>query len=237
MNCRAIRRRVRLALLLAAAAMAGGCLEPSPVLEAAFVADPNEGPSPLVVQFDASGSYAEGGAIVAYGWDFGDGSDGTGMTPAHIYTSDVERTHTMVLTVTDNEGRHAEATGEVTVSPPAPGSPAETIEFVWPFHYDASGEDAAALNDEYFTLENTGTQPADLTGWSVSNEHGDTFEFPDGFTLAPGAIVMIHSGAGTNTEAILYWNAAAPVWNNTTDIAILYNALHDIVDVYAYASC
>jgi hypothetical protein len=48
---------------------------------------------------------------------------------------------------------------------------------------------------------------------------------------------MVHSGAGTNTEAILYWNAVEPVWNNTTDIAILYNALHDIVDVYAYASC
>ena len=237
MNCRATCRGLRCALLLAAAAMAGGCLEPSPVLEAAFVVDPNEGPSPLLVRFDASGSYAEGGAIVAYDWDFGDGSDGTGMTLSHTYTTDVERTYTVVLTVTDDEGRQVEATGEVTVSPPAPGSPAETIEFVWPFHYDASGEDAAALNDEYFTLENTGTRPVDLTGWSVSNEHGDAFEFPDGFTLAPGAIVTIHSGAGTNTEAILYWNAAAPVWNNTTDIAILYNAQDDIVDVYAYASC
>ncbi|MDD5220244.1 MAG: lamin tail domain-containing protein, partial [Candidatus Bipolaricaulis sp.] len=156
---------------------------------------------------------------------------------AHRYTTDVERIYTVTLTVTDSEARQAQEMHTVTVSPPEPAPPSPTVEFIWPFHYDASGEDAASLNDEYFTLENSGTEPVDLTGWSVSNERGDTFRFPDRFTLAPGAIVMIHSGAGANSAEILYWNAAEPMWNNTTDIAILYDADGDIVDVYAYASC
>ncbi|MEN6369032.1 MAG: lamin tail domain-containing protein [Thermotogota bacterium] len=237
MTRRALRCTLELAALLALTGIVGGCLEPEVIVVAAFTLAPSEGTSPLVVHVDASGSYAENGAIVAYGWDFGDGGIGTGVTAEHAYTTDVEKVYTVTLAVTDDTGRQAETTQTVTVSPAEPTPPNHTVEFVWPFHFDAITEDAANLNDEYFTLENTGAEPVDMTGWSVSNEHGDTFEFPNGFTLAPGTIVTIHSGAGTNAEGILYWNAAEPVWNNTSDIAILYDAGGDIVSYYGYASC
>jgi hypothetical protein len=236
MTHRVVRRAFGLAALVALAGVIEGCLEPETALVATFTLAPSEGPSPLAVHVDASGSYAEGGAIVAYDWSFGDGDVATGMTAEHTYTTDSEHAFPVTLTVTDDKGRHAEATEVVTVFPAEP-PPGHTVEFVWPFHFDAIAEDAANLNDEYFTLENTGTESVDMTGWSVSNEHGDTFEFPNGFTLAPGTVVTIHSGAGADTDGILYWNASEPIWSNTSDLAVLYDDIRDIVDVYAYGSC
>ncbi|MBA7671773.1 hypothetical protein ES703_79936 [subsurface metagenome] len=55
-----------------------------------------------VVTFDGSGSYDVDGTIIAYAWDFGDGSTGTGVNPTHGYGT-VE-TYNVVLTVTDNDG-------------------------------------------------------------------------------------------------------------------------------------
>ncbi len=237
MAYRAVRRAFRLAVLVALAGVVGGCLEPEAAVIAAITLTPSEGTSPLVVHADASGSYAEDGAIVAYGWSFGDGGIGTGVTAEHTYTTDSQHAFPVTLTVTDDKGRQAEASETVTVSPAKPSPPGHTVEFVWPFHFDAIAEDAANLNDEYFTLENTGTESVDMTRWSVSNEHGDTFDFPDGFTLAPRATVTIHSGAGADTKGILYWNASEPVWSNTSDIGVLYDDIRDIVDVYAYGSC
>ena len=227
------------ALVVAAwiALAAAGCLGPRGSIVAEFTALPTEGTSPLAVHVDASGSYAEGAEIQSYDWDFGDGATGSGISADHTYAAEAETTYTITLAVTTDDGRERRATRDIAVSPPSPPSPSHKIEFVWPFHYDASGDDAAALNDEYFTLENVGSQPVDMTGWSVSNERGVRFRFPDGFTLAPGVAVTIHSGAGADTEGILYWNASAPVWSDTSDIAVLYDDVGDIVDVYFYASC
>jgi len=49
--------------------------------------------------------------------------------------------------------------------------------------------------------------------------------------------VMVHSGAGTNTQTDLYMNASGPVWSNDFDIAILSDVEGTIVDIYSYASC
>lgn len=237
MTHRVVRRAFGLAALVALAGAIAGCLEPETALVAAFTLAPSEGTSPLVVHVDASGSYAKDGAIATYEWDFGDGGVATGVAADHTYTTDSEHAFPVTLAVTDDRGRQAEATAVVTVFPAELPPPGPTVEFVWPFHFDAIAEDAANLNDEYFTLQNTGSEAVDMTGWSVSNEHGDTFEFPDGFTLAPEAVVTIHSGAGANSEGILYWNASEPMWNNTSDIGVLYDDIRDIVDVYAYGSC
>ena len=55
-----------------------------------------------VVTFDGSESYDIDGTIIAYDWDFGDGTTGTGMTTAHAY--ETAGRYTVVLTVTDNGG-------------------------------------------------------------------------------------------------------------------------------------
>lgn len=54
------------------------------------------------VGFDGSGS-SDDVEVVAYVWDFGDGTSGTGVSPTHIYTN--PNTYTVTLTVIDRAGQ------------------------------------------------------------------------------------------------------------------------------------
>ena len=174
---------------------------------------------------------------MTYAWDFGDGTTGQGMITAHRYAVEEERTYTVTLRIADQHGNQATAHQSISVSPSPVASKAPRIEFVWPFHYDASGDDAANLNDEYFALQNKGDQTVDLSGWTVSNERGVTYRIPSGTSLLPNAVLYIHSGDGSNSDTILYWNAIAPVWNNDGDIAFLSNREGLIVAIYPYYPC
>jgi len=202
-----------------------------------FTANPTTGISSLVVTFDASASQPPNGVIVEYSWDFGDGTTGSGMTVGHTYQTDVRRTFAVVLRITDHLGQKATATGEISMLAPIDDEDQASVEFIWPFHYDASGDDAANLNDEYFALQNTGEETVDLSGWTVENERGVTYQVPQGITLSPNAVLYIHSGNGSNSSSILYWQASEPVWSNNKDIAVLRNAEGRIVDVYGYGGC
>lgn len=62
--------------------------------------------------FDGSGST---GRIIDYAWDFGDGNTGSGVSPSHSY-DDGPAQFTVTLVVTDNRGRTASDTTQVTVN-------------------------------------------------------------------------------------------------------------------------
>lgn len=72
------------------------------------------------VNFNGSPSTASAARdIVAYDWDFGDGSPhGSGVTPQHAYA--VQGTYTVVLKVTDNTGRSGVASKSLAVGVAAP---------------------------------------------------------------------------------------------------------------------
>ena len=53
------------------------------------------------VTFDASASYDPDGIITTYYWDFGDGTNGNGLSLDHTYTS--VGTFYVTLTVTDDD--------------------------------------------------------------------------------------------------------------------------------------
>jgi len=233
---RRIARSLFLVGLLAPLMLASGCFRIGASPIALFIVSSAEGESPLTVIFDASESDDPNGAVIRYEWDFGDGSTATGRIAIHVYIVESETTFTVRLTVTDDDGNPSSTSRTVTVRPALPPPETFRIEFVWPFHYDADGDDAVNLNDEYFALRNTGSQPLDLTGWTVSNERGAEYRFPDGFVLSLGATVYIHSGVGANSDAILHWNAEAPVWNDQSDIAVLRDAGRVIVTYYAYSA-
>lgn len=91
-------------------------------------------------------------------------------------------------------------------------------------HADAEGDDRTNLNDEYVVFENTGSQPLDLSGWTVADEADHTYTVPEGVVLDAGTTVTLHSGSGSDTATELYWNASGPVWNNGGDTVIVTNA-------------
>jgi len=82
-------------------------------------AEPTDGLTPLTVKFDGSESYSpNGGSIVSYRWDFGDGYAGYGAIVTHTYTlpSGVSSmTYTATLTVTDEYGMTGSAKIDISV--------------------------------------------------------------------------------------------------------------------------
>jgi competence protein ComEC len=101
--------------------------------------------------------------------------------------------------------------------------PAEALA-ITAINADAEGDDGDNLNDEYVAFENGGDEPIDLSGWTVEDEAGKTYEIPQGFTLDPGATVTLRTGSGTDTDTDLYWGSGSPVWNNAGDTVTLSNA-------------
>ncbi|MCB0385076.1 MAG: PKD domain-containing protein, partial [Bdellovibrionales bacterium] len=98
--------------------------EPPPVDNQPPVAEivaltPTTGTAPLRVEVDAYNSYDPDGEIIEYRWDNSNGHVWTG--PYYVDTFDQPGAHSIVLTVTDNNGASAESVISITVeSPPEP---------------------------------------------------------------------------------------------------------------------
>lgn len=97
--------------------------------------------------------------------------------------------------------------------------------------YNPSGDDVAG---EYVRLQNFGGTTAVLTGWTLSDNDGHVYGFPGGFSLAPGAAVLVWVKSGTNNATNLYWGSAQAYWNNTGDTAFLRNG-GTLVDSCSYS--
>ncbi|UCF10183.1 MAG: lamin tail domain-containing protein [Candidatus Bipolaricaulota bacterium] len=198
---------------------------------AAFVASVDGESAPLTVHFDGSGSYGRTNVIVGFVWAFGDGHSASGRQVTHTYAEPGR--YTVELTVTDRRGRSARVSSGMDVRVrqlPTVGC----LCFAEPFHANAVGNDNANLNDEYVTVHNEGPWDVDLTAWTLGDEGGHVYRFPAGFVLRAEAYVSIHTGTGTDTAHVLYWGWHEEIWNNESDIAILWDASGRIVSLYAY---
>ena len=88
---------------------------------ASISASPVSGTAPLTTTFSGAGSSDRDGSIAAYSWDFGDGTQGTGVSTSHAYAA--AGTYTARLTVTDNAGASGSSTVAITVAAPNGGRP------------------------------------------------------------------------------------------------------------------
>lgn len=96
-------------------------------------------------------------------------------------------------------------------------------------HADAEGDDGENLNDEYMVLRNRGDEVIDLSGWTLTDAAGFTYEFPDGTSLAADATLTLHVGSGDDTEADLYWGRSRPTLNNDGETITLRDANGTVV--------
>lgn len=96
--------------------------------------------------------------------------------------------------------------------------------------FDPRGRDADDLNGEWVAIANEGSAAVDMTKWILRDESTQNrFEFPGGFSLAPGDQVLVHSGCGTATTADLFWCTRDPVWSNGGDTVILLQSYGAVV--------
>lgn len=103
---------------------------------ASFVTDVSEGEAPLEVRFDGSGSRDPDGSVAAWGWEFGDGSSGSGRVVAHVYQD--PGSYTPALTVTDQRGATDRRAGRaIVVHSPAGAGDGEIAGLVW---HDANAD-------------------------------------------------------------------------------------------------
>jgi micrococcal nuclease len=94
---------------------------------------------------------------------------------------------------------------------------------------DAPGNDHENLGGEYVGFRNEGSEPIDLTGWTVEDDAAHSYQFPIGFALEPGGTVRLYTGSGSDTATELYWGSGGAVWNNGGDTILVYDEAGDLV--------
>ncbi|WP_386685109.1 lamin tail domain-containing protein [Loktanella sp. R86503] len=91
-------------------------------------------------------------------------------------------------------------------------------------NFDAAGNDADNINDEYIVIQNTSGATLDISNWTIRSsarlEEG-TLEIPGGVTIAAGGSIRVHVGSGTNTAESIYLHQPEPIFNNTGDVVYL----------------
>ena len=94
---------------------------------------------------------------------------------------------------------------------------------------------------EYVVVANEGTAAQELTGWLLrSATGGQTYAFPSGFVLAPGAIVNVHSGSGDpavlNRPPTDLFATRSNIWRNEGDIGQIVDPAGRVVSEKRYGN-
>ena len=88
---------------------------------------------------------------------------------------------------------------------------------------------AGDLNMEHVLLKHSGQGELALSGWSLEDEQGNVYTFPE-LTLFGGA-VNVYTRAGSNTVVDLYWGLQKSIWQSGKKIT-LRNSQGTVVDTY-----
>jgi len=91
------------------------------------------------------------------------------------------------------------------------------------------------VDDEWVEVANPGMLSREFTFWTLIDENNNTYSFPNGFVLNPGATVKVHTTLGNNTETDLFWGREDPVWDDG-EVATLIDANGEIAARYPETS-
>ena len=173
-----------------------------------FAVSPDSPQQLQTVTFDASNTTLDG-QLVAYAWDFGDGSKGSGRVASHQFR-DVG-TFTVTLTVTDLAGRKGSRSRNVAVgssglptasfvfSPASPGigeeiafngaastavAPRTIVKYDWQFGTDRTGSGMVVFK----TYDTAGTYNVTLTVTDDAGNKGTATQAVSVGTSSPGGL-------------------------------------------------
>ena len=152
----------------------------APPANIAPVADPGgpySGEPGQMITFDGSGSADPNGDVLAYSWDFGDGSTGSGVSPTHAYTTAAN--YTVTLTVSDGQLETSVTTTAEIAVPPANRAP--VADPGGPY----SGETGVEIRFD-------GSASSDPDGDSLTY----AWDFGDGSTGAGASLTHTYAAAG-----------------------------------------
>ncbi len=90
------------------------------------------------------------------------------------------------------------------------------------------------LEQETVEIRNGSNYDIDFSRWVLSDIANHRYVFPDRFILRGGATVTVHTGSGNDTDADLYMNRGAPIWNNNGDTVTLRDNRGRVVTQYNY---
>ncbi|MDH3768536.1 MAG: PKD domain-containing protein, partial [Gammaproteobacteria bacterium] len=147
---------------------------------------PYNGTERRPVQFSSAGSMDSDGTIVAYLWDFGDGSTSTDANPTHDYLA--AATYDVTLTVTDDAGATGSDSTTATI---------EAMQVNMPPVADPNGPYSGFIGDT-ITFDGSGSFDPDGTIMRYDWDFGD-----GGMALDGGAMpTHTYAAAGTYTVTL-----------------------------------
>lgn len=92
----------------------------------------------------------------------------------------------------------------------------------------AAVEGAGTLDGELVQIANSGTTEQALVGWTIRDEDGNTYTFGQISLFGEGAAIRLHTAAGTDSPADLYWGLAEPAWRSG-EVLTLQDASEQVV--------
>lgn len=100
-------------------------------------------------------------------------------------------------------------------------------------HADAPGNDSKHANGEYVQLTNIGTEPLDLSDFTMCDIAMHCLRL-SGLTLGPGESARVHSGSGENGAGTWFFGSSRAIWNNAGDTVLVLDSQGNLVVRHEY---
>ncbi len=79
---------------------------------------------------------------------------------------------------------------------------------------------AGDLNEEYVEIRGSGDDPISLQNWSLQDENGNTFVFPE-MTMYGSGSIRIYTRVGNSNPLKLYWGQSSAIWESGESVTLL----------------
>lgn len=140
------------------------------------------------------GSTDRDGSVLAWRWNFGDGTSSTTRSPVKVYP--IGGSYTVTLTVTDNAGAIATTSRTISIAPSSKVAGRVIINEV------LANEPESATAGEAIELVNVGGVKVTIGGWTLSDASGVRHTFAARTELLPGKSITVFGGASAIPSGI-----------------------------------